>query len=74
MYTTQEGLEHITVQMTYCNLETEEIKQFRQTYSLEELELWFRQLIRSYEKWAAFQIEWKNIRNDSIRKTEFPYT
>lgn len=74
MYTIQEGLEHIGVQMTYCNLETEETKRFRQNYGLEELEMWFQKLIKSYEKWAVFQIEWKKVRNASIRDTEFPYT
>ena len=74
MYTIQEGLEHIGVQMTYCNLETEETKRFRQNYGLEELEMWFQKLIMSYEKWAVFQIEWKKVRNASIRDTEFPYT
>ena len=26
-----------------------------------------------YEKWAKFEIEWRNVRNDSIRQIEFPF-
>lgn len=74
IYASQNGLEEISVQMTYCNLETEEIKRFRQQYQLEELEHWFQDLVHAYEKWAGFQIAWKEERNASIRKTEFPFS
>lgn len=74
IYAVQEKQKTIGVQMTYCNLETEEIKRFRQQYTLEELEEWFLHLIRAYEKWAKFQMEWRQIRNASIRRTEFPFT
>lgn len=74
IYASLNGLDEIGVQMTYCNLETEAIKRFRQIYRLEELEVWFDELIRAYEKWAGFQIQWKKVRNTSIRETEFPFS
>lgn len=74
IYGLQNGLEEIGVQMTYCNLETEEIKRFRRQYDLKELESWFQELICAYEKWAKFQIEWRKTRNESIQRTEFPFT
>ncbi len=73
IYASQNELEEIGVQMTYCNLETEEIKRFRQQYRRQELELWFQDLIHAYEKWAGFQIAWRKERNESIRRTEFPF-
>ena len=73
MYASQNTMEEIDVQMTYCNLETEEIKRFQQSYRCEELKLWFGELIHAYEKWAGFQIEWRNKRKESIRRTEFPF-
>lgn len=73
IYGQQNGLEEIGVQMTYCNLETEEIKRFRKQYDLKDLESWFQNLICAYEKWARFQIEWRKVRNESIRRTEFPF-
>ncbi len=72
-YGKQKNLEQIGVQLTYCNLETEEIKRFRELYLVTELESWFEELVRAYEKWAVYQIEWKEIRNVSIRQTEFPF-
>ncbi len=74
IYALQNGLEEIGVQMTYCNLETEEIKRFRKRYDLKELEIWFQNLICSYEKWAQFQVEWRMVRNGSIQRAEFPFT
>lgn len=73
IYASQKNLRTVGVRMTYCNLETEEIKRFESRYTLEELRTWFEELIRAYEKWARFQIEWRELRNTSIRKTEFPF-
>lgn len=74
IYAIQNHLEEIGIQMTYCNMETEEIKRFKEAYSAVELEQWFLSVIKSYEKWAAFQAEWKQIRNESVKKIEFPYS
>lgn len=74
IYGKQKTLEKISVQMTYCNLETEEIKRFKETYQLKELEIWFNHLIDEYKKWADFQTDWKKKRNTSIKEVDFPYT
>ena len=73
IYAIQNGYERIKVQMTYCNLDTEEIKRFITEYRAGELEEWFDDLIRQYEKWARFQIEWEITRNASIKDVEFPF-
>lgn len=73
IYGKQENLENISVQMTYCHLETEQVKRFKESYLLSELEKWFNNLMGEYKKWAEFQIYWKKKRNKSIRRIEFPY-
>lgn len=73
IYGTQNGIEEVSVQMTYCQMETEEIRQFQETYSTEELKQWFLEVVRQYEKWARFQVEWRGQRNESIKKVEFPF-
>ena len=73
IYAAQHDLPQMGVQLTYGNLETEELKMFRETRSREELEEWFHRLMQEYEKWAAFQFEWKKIRKESIRPLEFPF-
>ncbi|KMZ55280.1 ATP-dependent DNA helicase [Dorea sp. D27] len=73
MYAEQNGLDRIGVQMTYCNMETEEIKRFQSVYGAEELKDWFFEVAGKYEKWARYEITWKEKRNASIKGVEFPF-
>ena len=59
--------------MTYCNLDTEEIRRFRETYTRAELKKWFEKLVSEYEKWARYQMTWRAKRNASIKTVEFPF-
>ena len=61
------------VQMTYCNLDTEEIRRFVEQYTVGELENWFLGIVAEYEKWADFQYQWRCKRQASIQKLEFPF-
>ncbi len=73
IYAKEQELDRIGVQMTYCQMETEIIKRFRESYDIKELETWFLNVVRRYEKWAKFRMEWKTMRNASIKQVEFPY-
>ena len=73
IYAEQQNLEKIGVQMTYANLDTEEIRRFSSSYTRSELEEWFTHLTEAYQKWAQMQLEWKAERKASIGKTVFPY-
>lgn len=73
IYASQNGLDEIGVQMTYCNMETEEIKRFQSVYTFPDLEEWFFDLAGQYEKWARYQTEWKKKRDISIKGVEFPF-
>jgi len=73
IYASKHHLETIGVQMTYCNLDTEEIKRFLEKYDFPDLENWFYELIEKYSKWADFEFEWKKILLSSISGLEFPY-
>lgn len=73
IYAEQNNLEEIGVQMTYCNLDTEEIKRFQEVYTKDALKQWFARLISEYEKWAKYQIEWRLLRNASVKNIEFPF-
>lgn len=74
IWASQKKLDEIGVQMTYCNLDTEDIKRFQSVYTFQELESWFLELIGRYEKWARYQIQWKKTRNASIKSVEFPFS
>ena len=73
IYAAQNGLDAISVQMTYCNIETEDIKRFRYDYSMDELKAWFDGVIKEYSKWSDFQNNERSKRNRSIKNVEFPF-
>lgn len=73
IFALKEELQEVSVQMTYCNLDTEEIRRFKETFSFEEISKWFSDVIKRYEKWADFQYEARIERNESIAGLEFPY-
>ena len=73
MYCFDHGLDQITVQMTYCNLETEEIRRLQRDYSFEELKEWFESLIHEYVKWARYLYQHGIRRDASLRELKFPY-
>lgn len=74
IYCMQEEEENATVQMTYCNMDTEEIKQFRFSYTLKELIGWFNDLVMEYRKWTDFAHAWRKRRNATIANMSFPFT
>lgn len=73
IYALQNELDNIVVQMTYVNMDNEDIRRFKSEYSYEELKTWFDDLIHEYEKWVRMELEWKRIRNESITKVKFPF-
>lgn len=73
IYALNHELDEITVQMTYCNLDTEEIKRFRQQFSFAELKKWFHDLVDAYCQWAQFEVDNRRLRNDTIKPLAFPF-
>lgn len=72
-YGEKKELEEIEIQMTYCNIETEEIRRFSESLSMSYLKKWFRDLIQEYYKWAEFLWQRRKIRRESMKDLEFPF-
>lgn len=73
IYGIQNQLKHIRVRLTYCNIDTEEIRYFHFEYDMEELTDWFRDIMHQYQKWADFQYQWQEQRQLTIKNVEFPF-
>lgn len=73
IYTLQNNLENINVQLTYYNINDNETKRLKQTFNISELESFFIDLLDRYYFWANFIRDWKIKRNTSIRDTGFPF-
>ena len=73
MYTRERRPEQVTIQVTYCNMDSEEIRQFQEVYSFPRLEEEFCSYLREYTRWAAFLICHRQVRNASLQGMEFPF-
>lgn len=72
-YCCDRNLDGVRIQLTYCNLETEEIRRFHEDRSKKELEVWFCSVIHEYFKWARYLCHHELQRNQSISGLEFPF-
>ncbi|MBQ8306908.1 MAG: ATP-dependent DNA helicase [Blautia sp.] len=73
IYGKQQKLDRIGIQMTYADLETEKIRRFRETISMEELCAWYEKLLLEYHKWVSFREAWIRLRDRSMQGLEFPF-
>ena len=68
-----EFLNKIDAQLTYCQLETEEIKTYKKSFCFFELETFVNELIQKYSLWIKMERDWKITRNASIETLAFPF-
>lgn len=73
MYGKEKGITKVLVQITYCNIETEEVKKIKEHFSMNELEEWFQGLIDQYKMWADNYVEMRKKRKESIAGLKFPF-
>jgi Rad3-related DNA helicase len=73
IYALNENLNEINVRLTYCHLDTEEIKYLIKTFDFAELKKFFYELIEKYYLWAKLAYDWQINRNDSIKDLIFPF-
>ena len=73
IYGEQNSLREIRVRMTYCHMETEEIRYFHFDYTIGELQEWFMDVLEQYRKWADYDFMWQQTRQSSIKALRFPF-
>ena len=73
IYSMQNELDNIDIQITYYNIDTKSTRILRQSYTLKELEEFFFWLIDEYKSWAQLESDWVNKRNESIKRLKFPF-
>lgn len=69
----QSGLSSVHIRMTYCHLETEEIRYFHHEYTFTQLQQWFEEVMEQYRKWADYNFKWQQARQSSIKELQFPF-
>ena len=74
MYALDNDIDEIKVRITYCNIETEEIKYFHEKCTFKQLKKFVTDVLKDYEKWAKMELEWIEKRNTSIKGLAFPFS
>ena len=74
IYALQNHKKSMDVQLTYCDVENEDIKIFIKNFSFLELEEFFSDIVNNYYRWAELADNWSEKRNDSIKKLVFPFS
>lgn len=69
----QKGLPTVNIRMTYVNIDTEEVKYFHYTFMKDELLAFTSEVCHAYVKWARFEAQWHDKRNESIKGLPFPF-
>lgn len=73
IYGTQNDLKTIKIQMTYVNIDTEEIKRFEEEYTLSYLKNWFNGVLDEYVKWMDYLYINQNMMRLTAKELQFPY-
>ncbi len=73
LYSEMMELEEIEVMMTYCQIETEKIRTFRESYGFCRLKEWFDALMERFCKWTDFWFDSYYKRQESIAALTFPF-
>ena len=73
MYCIGNKLDTIRVRLTYYQIETEDIVRYIRSYSIDELDAFYSDLVEGYRKWSELQRDWNDIRDTSIKALQFPY-
>ncbi len=73
MIALEQNLDAIAVQLTYLQLDTQETREIRNTYTRDELEDFCLNILESYAGWAKLRTEWEIEKLKSAEILEFPF-
>jgi DNA excision repair protein ERCC-2 len=73
IYALDQELKALDAQLTYYQVDTGEIRNFKKHFELSELETFFQDLVAHYLLWASTIADWECERDESIGKLAFPF-
>mgnify|MGYP001820299528 CR=1 FL=1 len=73
IYALGQDLKAIDAQLTYFQVDSGKIHNFKKHFTLMELEVFFKDLVANYLQWAETIVRWEIMRDESIRKLQFPF-
>ena len=73
IYCARQSLPELNVQLTYYQIDTDQIIRFVRRFSAPELEQFLYKLLCQYAPWAQRQLDWAARRSQSLAALPFPF-
>lgn len=73
IYAKQHELAELIVQLTYYQIDLDQVKQFQRKKSFEELQSFYFGMLEAYRKWAMRTHHFQELRDASIHTLAFPF-
>ena len=73
IYALQEKLEEVVVMVRYFCTQDEKIDEYKNTCSFDELNSYFQETMKEYEKWLIFLDKYRHNRQKKLQALQFPY-
>ena len=73
IYCSRQSLPELNVQLTYYQIDTDQIIRFVRHFSAPELEQFLHKLLCQYAPWARRQLDWSARRSQSLAALPFPF-
>ena len=73
LYALAHQLAAVDVRLVYYQMDSGETRELLRTFTARELEVFFLDLTARYLAWAEKLVDWRHLRDQSIRDTPFPY-
>ncbi|CAI3333836.1 ATP-dependent DNA helicase [Enterococcus cecorum] len=73
IYVLQEKLEEVVVMVRYFCTQDEKIDEYQNQYSFDELNDYYQETMKEYEKWLIFLDKYRQNRQKKLQALQFPY-
>ena len=73
IYSLQEKLEEVVVMVRYFCTQDEKIDEYQNQYSFDELNDYYQETMKEYEKWLIFLDKYRQNRQKKLQALQFPY-
>lgn len=73
-YGVEQRRSEVKVQLTYYNIETEEIRRFLKTVTIEELQIFYEGLLMRYLEFSKRLAAWRSERQRTSQELKFPFS
>lgn len=74
LYAQDHPVDSCEVQITYLDLETDASAEFHEHFSRAQLDAFFEPLLAEYLAWFQNLVDWRRLRDSSIRAFQFPFS